>query len=141
MSRTRYRFGEAAYPHFVTCTIVGWQPVFTRPDLVEIVLDSWRFLHQQERMSLLGYVIMENHLHLIGASENLAKEIGDFKSFTARRIVDRLHQTGSSRNTRSSAISQAAAQNRPGASALAGGEPSADDRGRSHAVAETGVHT
>ena len=33
---------------------------------------------------------MENHLHLVAASPDLAKEIGDFKSFTARRIIDTL---------------------------------------------------
>jgi putative transposase len=42
MSRSRYKFGEAHYPHFITCTIVGWQPLFTRLELVEIVFDSWR---------------------------------------------------------------------------------------------------
>ena len=35
-------------------------------------------------------------MHLIAASENLSKEIGDFKSYTARRIIDRLRETGSS---------------------------------------------
>ena len=29
MSRSRYKFGERAYPYFITCTIVGWQSVFT----------------------------------------------------------------------------------------------------------------
>jgi putative transposase len=96
MSRSRYKFGETAYPYFITCTLVGWQPVFTRPDLVEIVLDSWRFLHDRERLRLLGYVILENHLHLIASSENLSKKVGDFKSYTARRIIDRLRETGSS---------------------------------------------
>jgi REP element-mobilizing transposase RayT len=38
---------------------------------------------------------MENHLHLIGSSANLSKEIGKFKSFTARSIIDRLKQTDS----------------------------------------------
>ena len=33
---------------------------------------------------------MENHLHLVAASPNLSKEIGDFKSFTARQIIDYL---------------------------------------------------
>jgi REP element-mobilizing transposase RayT len=96
MGRTRYRFGEAAYPYFVTCSIVGWQAVFTRPDLVEIVLDSWRFLHERGRMLLLGYVILENHLQFIATSERLSQEVGDFKSYTARRIIDRLKETGSS---------------------------------------------
>ena len=58
MGRSRYKFAEADYPHFITCTIVGWKPLFTRPDLVEIVLESWRFLHDRERMRLVGYVIV-----------------------------------------------------------------------------------
>jgi hypothetical protein len=31
MSRSRYRIFESEYPYFMTCTIVGWAPVFTRP--------------------------------------------------------------------------------------------------------------
>jgi hypothetical protein len=37
-----------------------------------------------------GYVILENHLHLVASSPAISKEIGDFKSFTARQIVDHL---------------------------------------------------
>jgi len=54
MGRSRYRLGEAAFPHFLTCTVVGWLPVFTRPETVQIVLDSWRFLQDQDRLVLLG---------------------------------------------------------------------------------------
>ena len=90
MTRTRYKVCDNAYPHFLTCTVVGWIPVFTRPETVQIVLDSWRFLQEKGRLTLYGYVILENHLHLIASSENLAKEIGDFKSFVAREIIDLL---------------------------------------------------
>ena len=90
MTRTRYRVYDNAYPHFLTCTVVGWIPVFTRPETVQIVLDSWRFLQEKGRMTLYGYVILENHLHFIASSENLAKEIGDFKSFMARQDLDLL---------------------------------------------------
>jgi hypothetical protein len=27
VGRSRYQFGEAAFPHFLTCTVVGWLPV------------------------------------------------------------------------------------------------------------------
>jgi REP element-mobilizing transposase RayT len=37
---------------------------------------------------------MENHLHMIVSSPNLSKELGDFKSFTARKIIDRLQECG-----------------------------------------------
>jgi REP element-mobilizing transposase RayT len=63
-------------------------PIFSKPELVTIVLDSLRFLQTQQRLTLHSYVIMENHLHLIAAAEHLSKEIGNFKSFTARAIVD-----------------------------------------------------
>src|SRR5215510_7651964 len=92
MSRTRYRFGANRQPHFLTCTVVAWLPVFTRPEAVQIVLDSWRFLQTHGRMVLYGYVILENHLHLIASAPDLSKELKDFKSFTARQLLDLLEQ-------------------------------------------------
>jgi putative transposase len=90
MTRTRYRIWEKEQPHFLTCTVVGWLPVFTRSETVQIVLDSWRFLQAENRLTLYGYVILENHLHLIASSPDLSKEIKNFKSFTARQIIDLL---------------------------------------------------
>ncbi len=89
MGRSRYKFLDNQ-PHFLTCTIVNWLPIFTNPNRVAIVLDSLDFLQSQQRLHLHGYVIMENHLHLIASGENLSKEIGCFKSYTARSIIDRL---------------------------------------------------
>jgi REP element-mobilizing transposase RayT len=90
MGRSRCRFGESPFPHFLTCTVVGWLPVFTRPESVQILLDSWQFLQDQDRLTLLGYVVLENHVHFIASAEDLAKEVGDFKSYTARRVIDYL---------------------------------------------------
>ncbi len=90
MTRSRYKIFENEYPYFLTCTVVGWLPVFTRTETVQIIYDSWEFLHNHGRLRIYGYVILENHLHLIAAGDDLAKEIGDFKSFTARRIIDHL---------------------------------------------------
>jgi putative transposase len=90
MTRSRYRFGENEYAYFLTCTIVGWLPVFTRQDTVQFIYDSWRFLQDNGRLTIYGYVILENHLHLVASSPAISKEIGDFKSFTARKIVDYL---------------------------------------------------
>nr|WP_263971271.1 transposase [Leptolyngbya sp. PCC 6406] len=67
-------------------------PIFSQPELVAIALDSLQFLQVQQRLTLYSYVIMENHLHLIASAEDLSKEMGNFKSFTARSIVDWLHE-------------------------------------------------
>jgi len=90
MGRSRFRFGESPLPHFLTCTVVGWLPVFTRPETVQTLFDSWQFLQDQDRLTLLGYVVLENHVHFIASAEDLAKEVGDFKSYTARQIIDYL---------------------------------------------------
>jgi hypothetical protein len=44
MPRSRYRFFETEYPYFLTCTVVGWLPVFTRPETVNVLFESWRYL-------------------------------------------------------------------------------------------------
>ncbi len=92
MGRSRFRFGESPFPHFLTCTVVGWLPVFTRPETVQILFDSWKYLQDQERLTLLGYVVLENHIHFNASADDLAKEVGDFKSYTARRIIDYLSE-------------------------------------------------
>jgi putative transposase len=92
MTRSRYRIFEHEYPYFMTWTIVGWLPVFTRQETVEIILDSWRFLQRERSFRLFGYVVLENHLHLIASAPELEKVIKDSKSFTARRIVDLLER-------------------------------------------------
>jgi putative transposase len=96
MARSRYRFGDANYPHFLTQTTVAWLPVFSQPDVVDIVLDSWRFLQRERDIVVLAWVILENHLHWIGAGPDLSKRVREFKSFTATSIVKRLEQKGAS---------------------------------------------
>lgn len=90
MSRTRYKIYDNSYPHFVTCTVVDWLPVFTRPEAAQIILDSWSFLQQHQRMQLFAYVILENHIHFIASGSDLSQEIAKFKSYTARKLLDLL---------------------------------------------------
>ena len=61
MTRSRYRFGEDHYPHFMTATVVAWLPVFSSPDFTETILDSWRFLQREREIDIFAYVIMVNH--------------------------------------------------------------------------------
>jgi REP element-mobilizing transposase RayT len=68
--------------------------LFGIPDMTDIVLDSLKYLIDQNRMHVHGFVIMEHHIHLIATSEKLSKEIGDLKSYTARQIVDHLTAKG-----------------------------------------------
>ena len=97
MPRSRYRVLEKQHPHFLTATVNHWLPIFTRPEIVNIVLDSWRFLQREAGFELYGYVILENHLHLVAASEDLSRDMQRFKSYTAKEIVAYLEQRRSAK--------------------------------------------
>ena len=73
-------------PHFKTCTVLHWIPVFTRPETVEILLDSLRYL-SKDGLRLHAYVILENHLHLVAQSEDLRRDIRRFKSYTSKHLL------------------------------------------------------
>ena len=94
MTRTRYKFCEDYYPHFMTDTIVAWLPVFSYPLFAEVVLDSWRFISRERDIDILGWVIMENHIHWIAVGPDLPKRVREFKSFTATTIVKKMKVAG-----------------------------------------------
>jgi len=91
MGRSRYKIKEKS-PHFITCTTVNWIPLFSSPSIVNILLESLSFLQDNQRIIIYAYVILENHLHMILSSSELSKEIGIFKSYTARKIIDYLQE-------------------------------------------------
>ena len=86
MGKSRYKFTNANLPHFMTCTVLHWIPVFICPETVTILLHSLRFL-VKDGMKLYAYVILENHLHLIVQSKQLGQDIARFKSYTAKNLI------------------------------------------------------
>jgi putative transposase len=91
MGRSRYHFIHPDQPHFMTLTVQGWLPVFTRPESVQILLDAFGFL-MSESLQIHAWVVLENHLHLIAQSPQLDKDISRFKSFTARKLIQYLQK-------------------------------------------------
>jgi len=87
MPRSRFKIYEPSLPHFLTCTIINWIPVFTRQDTFQIILNSFTYLQNEHHVKLYGYVILDNHIHWIAQANNLQKEINRFKSYTAKMIV------------------------------------------------------
>lgn len=76
------------YPHYITCTVVRWVPVFTSGPYFGIITDSLKHLRDNRGLLIHTYVIMPTHLHLIvtAANDDLSAIIRDFKRFTARAI-------------------------------------------------------
>ena len=89
MSRINYKFLEGDInPYFVTSTIVDWLPLLAISEIAEIIISSLAFLQKEERITLYAYVIMKTHLHLVASSDNMSKEMANFRSYTARKSID-----------------------------------------------------
>ena len=58
--RTRYTIREPDAPHFLTCTVVQWIPLFTRKPYFDILLDALRFCRQHKGLKIYAYVILDN---------------------------------------------------------------------------------
>jgi putative transposase len=79
MGRSRYVITEPDKPHFLTCTVMEWLPVFTRPETVQIVLACSRYQREHQGLRLYGYVVLESHLHFIAQANRLDKCVSSFK--------------------------------------------------------------
>ena len=92
MGRSRYKIYEPTHPHFITCAVLNWIPLFTRKESVEILLDSFRYLQRTDNLILYAYVILENHIHIIAQSDDIAKTMAKFKRHTARKLLKLLQR-------------------------------------------------
>ena len=94
-----YIIRDQEKPHFITCTIVDWVDIFTRKIYRDVIIDCLQFCIKNKGMVLYGYVIMSNHIHLIVQSKEgkLSDLIRDFKKFTAKQILEKLHTEPESR--------------------------------------------
>jgi len=90
MGRSRYKIYEPTHPHFITCTILHWIPIFTRTQTTDIIFNSLKYLQQTDNLKIYAYVILENHLHLIASSDDINKSMTNFKKFTAKEIINLL---------------------------------------------------
>jgi REP element-mobilizing transposase RayT len=97
MSRSRYKIYETDYPYFITNSLVEGLPLFSNPDIAQFILDGFHFLQDSRGVEIYAYVIMENHIHFIAIGEALTEKLKNFKSYTARQIIDYLKNSGHQR--------------------------------------------
>lgn len=89
-----YIIREQEKAHFITATVVDWIDVFTRKNYRDCIIDCLDFCIKNKGMTVYGYVIMSNHIHLIIHSKDgkLSDLIRDFKKFTAKTILKKFKQ-------------------------------------------------
>lgn len=50
------------YPHFFTATNLQWKRLLIKEKYKDIIIDSMRFLVNDKRVIIYGFVIMDNHI-------------------------------------------------------------------------------
>ncbi|ABL00168.1 REP-associated tyrosine transposase [Pelobacter propionicus] len=92
MNASRNAMTEPNLTHHLTCVVHELLPLFSQPQLVAIVFDSWRLLRAQCGLRLYAYVIMEEHLHFLARVERLDSCLERFMEETSDRMLAFLEQ-------------------------------------------------
>ena len=100
MSGDRYYIKDQQAVYYLTFTVIDWLDIFTRKSYKYIVTDSLNYCIEKKGLVIYAWVIMSNHLHLIGKAKegyNLSEIIRDFKKFTAKKILQQIKTMPESR--------------------------------------------
>jgi putative transposase len=77
------------YPQFFTATNLDWKPLLKYDKYKDIIISSMEFLVKDKRVTIYGFVIMHNHMHIIWQMQPRIKRDAvqrDFLKFTAQQI-------------------------------------------------------
>lgn len=79
---------------FVTLTTVGWIDVFTRSDYSEEILKNLNYCIEKKGLQVYAFCLMPSHLHMVASAKTglLTAILRDFKSYTAKSIIDLIKQ-------------------------------------------------
>ncbi len=83
---------------FFTATIVDWKPILSNDKYKRIIVDSLKFLVENKRIYLFGFVIMPNHIHVLWRmreDNKLGDVQRDFLKYTAQQFKFDLRDTNS----------------------------------------------
>jgi REP element-mobilizing transposase RayT len=92
-SRDRNTYDTVSEVHFVTSTVAGFVPLFTHEETCQVFVDCLRFYQSRGDFTLLAWVLMPNHFHLVlkrSPAKFISDIIGNLKRFTSRQVRETL---------------------------------------------------
>jgi REP element-mobilizing transposase RayT len=81
------------YPDFYTATVLEWKPLLKPDKFKDIIIESLKFLVNNDRIVIYAFVIMDNHIHLIWQISDSYKPSDvqhSFMKYTAQMILKEL---------------------------------------------------
>lgn len=88
--RSRNKIYNTSGVYFITSTVVDWLEVFDSDNAFQILADCINFNIQNKDFKVHAYVLMKNHFHMICSGENISNAIGSIKSFSAKKMIEKL---------------------------------------------------
>jgi putative transposase len=84
------------YPHFITCSIVRWLPVFVAGPYFTVMTKSLQHVRENRGLLVHAYVVMPSHWHAIvtAKSDDLSDIVRDVKKFTSRELYQLAQSDG-----------------------------------------------
>ena len=79
------------YPQFFTATNLEWKKLLQSDKYKDIIIDSMRFITNDRRVVIYGFVIMQNHIHIIWQMQAGMKRENvqrDFLKHTAQKMQE-----------------------------------------------------
>ena len=95
--RKRSDFERYGNLFFVTSSVVGFVKLFGVKSLCDIMINGLQFYQARGDFSIIAYVIMPDHFHLILKTHGgltVSKCIGNYKRITSRGITSELEKAG-----------------------------------------------
>jgi len=86
------------YAEFTTVTCLEWKPILEDDRLKNIITNSMTFLRKDNRAIIYGFVIMQNHFHMIWQilGDHKREDVQrDFLKFTGQQILKVLRNENS----------------------------------------------
>lgn len=95
------KFNENSYAHFLTTRTYKHRPYFEDKELCQILMEELEFYSRKHGFTVVGYVIMPDHLHLLlwwdkkeKPDLSISKVMQVVKGVAARRIIGLLKDRG-----------------------------------------------
>ncbi len=90
---TLRHFNDTPGVRFITFSTHDRIPLFSDPSLADIAMDGLKILSKEFQISILSFVVMPDHLHLVlfpPAGLDVGRAVGRYKALAALTIVERL---------------------------------------------------
>jgi len=88
--KTNVKEFEKTHLFFVTSTVLKWIKLFNKKEFAQIVIDSLKYITEEDWINIYAFVLMPNHIHLIlkfSANHTADQVFRDFHKFTSQQIL------------------------------------------------------